>query len=360
MRLGYRSDLTQGYPLVTGEKLLIGRRWVLQTMLVLGSVVPAHAQPHSITHCTAPPGMRVPSLDPLAPNVWLVRAAEGDADATNRGLTTLGLVVKDGSRRGGQDRQRVWIVGAGPSPAAAAVLRCAVEHTAGHSVTDVVFPWPRAELTLGAAAFDGARLWAHRDVAHAMSRRCPVCTQRMRARLGDEQADLGPDPVRLPTRTVQGVTGQMGPFRWWRLERVSGTPVMVLALPAWLPSTSSTRARLITGHGLLWPAGVPDLRDATVESMLANTMKLAQITATWPAGTMVVGEQGQVSPLHATLRDHLEYWRELQAAVQRGLLEGSDGINPSLLSTPHQPTAAHRLQHELNWQRAWRLAEQKL
>jgi hypothetical protein len=278
-------------------------------------------------------------MERIAPEAWWLEGKPADTDAFNRGLTSNLLVVREGTR--------LWLVGAGPSPIAGHALRCMIEANTGQRITDVVLPWPRAELTLGASAFAGARLWAHKDVARVMQQRCATCTQRMRGRLGDAGSDLGDNPVRLPTNTVQGTSGTLGPFKWWKLERDRETPVLVLA-PRGVP--------LITTHGLLWPRQVPDMRDSSVSAMVAATRKLQRIVADGPEDLLqTLGEQGSLRLASVVVQDHLTYWLQLERAVAQGLAAGDDGVTPSPLGL--DADQAQRLQHDLNWQRAWRQAE---
>ena len=57
-------------------------------------------------------GAHAPHLEPwpsAIEGVWWVRAERGEADASNRGVVSNLLIVRDG--------RRVWAVGSGPSPA---------------------------------------------------------------------------------------------------------------------------------------------------------------------------------------------------------------------------------------------------
>ena len=87
-----------------------------------------------------------PQLQPVSPNVWRVAAARGDPVASNRGVTTQLVLVRDGAR--------LWLIGSGPTPAFGSALACAVRRTTGRAVTDIVNTRAAPELALGNVAFE--------------------------------------------------------------------------------------------------------------------------------------------------------------------------------------------------------------
>lgn len=256
----------------------------------------------------------------------------------NRGWTVNRLLVGDG--------RRLWLLGSGPSPAAARALDCQVARQLGRRVTDVVNAWAQAQGVLGNAGFARARIWAHEDVAAQMARQCPVCEARLRQRLGDAAVDLGPAPVRLPGHRLQGDSGVLGPWRWWRLWRAEGQPVTVWQVrgrPLW------------AAPGLLWGDGPPDLRDTDSRQMarvLAEVAALPQAMASahW------LPEQGGWQP-PGTLVQHRQYLQGLTQAVRERQQSGGAEAEPAP-TLPGLPDSAQRgYRHELNWQRAWRQEE---
>lgn len=318
-----------------GLGLLGALRLVLPGVLVVpvlaGLAWPVAAAPR-VPAC---PG---PALDfrPLAPGLWWVPGAPGDADADNRGQVS-NLVLAPLGRR-------VWLLGSGPTPAFGRALACQVQRRWGRPVSDLISPWPHPELVLGAAGLGPVRHWAHADVADAMAQRCPTCVGRLRLQLGPAADDLGDDPVRVPGQLLQGDQGRLGPWRWWRLSRGSGFPVTV-----WQHGQTSVRF----APGLLWGEGAPDGRDAELQVLAASSLALDHLPGALRAeGLQWLGEQGP--PAADLPQRHQRYWAALQQAVQaaqdRGDLEAAPA--PSLLQVP-----ASDPRHALNWQRAWRQLE---
>jgi hypothetical protein len=316
-----RSRLKQGIPVA-----------LCRALLGIAALLPA---PTEACGSGAPQLQAVPAV---AADVWWVRAERGDADAANRGRVSNLLIVREG--------QRVWAIGSGPSRAFGRALDCVVRRDVGHAITDVVSPWPHPELVLGAAGLPRARHWAHADVARAMRNQCARCVTRLRQRLGAAASDLGPasTAVRLPERALRGTHGQLGPFDWRRLERAPGVPVTLWQVRA---------NAVLTAHGLLWAGDVPDLRDSRVESMRAATQQLAAMAR---SATLLIGEQGE--PVGREEPDaHIAYWNALDAAVRSAQSRGDDAttVQTSLPGIDASRTAGRA--HALNWQRAWRLAE---
>jgi len=286
------------------------------------------------------PGPAV-NFETLAPGVWLVRAAPGDADASNRGFVANLLAVREGPR--------LWLLGSGPSPAFGRGLACRLRAVAGVPVSDVINPWPHPELVLGNAGFPGARRWAHADVAATMRMRCPRCEAALRERLAGAAVDLGPAPIVLPDRLLHGESGRLGPWRWWRLQRAADTPVTLWRLAA---------APLWSAPGLLWADAAPDLREAELAAMQRSTAALQQLAAADGGRARWVPEQGPVQDAGSPAR-HAAYWDALAAAIGAALERG--GLEVDVAATlPGMPDSITRdPRHALNWQRGWRELERR-
>ena len=282
-----------------------------------------------------------PHLEPwpsAGKRLWWVRAERGDADAHNRGVVSNLLIVRDG--------RRVWAVGGGPSPTFGRALGCVVEREISQAITDVISPWPHPELVLGAAGLPQARHWAHADVAQAMRRQCARCVMRLRQRLGAAATDLGPEKasVRLPERLLRGSRGQLGPLRWWRLQRAPGVPVTVWQVRG---------GRVMTAHGLLCTGDAPDLRDSRADAMRAATQPLAAIAR---GATTLMGEQGDPARLDE-VQAHMVYWSALDAAVRNAQSRGDDATTVPMTLPGVAASRTKGTARALNWQRAWRHVE---
>lgn len=278
------------------------------------------------------------ALQPLAPGLWWLPGAPGDADATNEGRVANLVVAREG--------RRVWVLGSGPTPAAGRALACELQRRWGTAVTDVISPWPRPELVLGAGGLMPARHWAHADVAEAMRQRCAGCVQRLRTQLGAAGDGLDEAAVHLPTHLLQGDAGRLGPWRWWRLHRGAGFPVTVWQF-------RETPLRI--APGLLWAPGAPDGRDADLQMLARSTDALETLPgAPRPPRPPLrwLGEQGP--PSTDLPARHRRYWVALQQAVDHaqaaGALESAPA--PAVADVP-----ADDPRHVLNWQRAWRQRE---
>jgi hypothetical protein len=298
----------------------------------------------SAGHAAPPCAADAPRLEALAPGQWWVPAQAGDADAANRGQVSNLLLVRDGAR--------LWLVGSGPSPQWARGLDCVIRQQLGRAVTDVISPWGRPELVLGAKTFvdGGARHWAHADVARELARQCPGCIARLRQRLGDARTDLGDDPLVAPTHLVRGERGRLGPWVWHRLERSSAQPLTVWRVNA-----------LSTAHGLVWATGVPDLRDSDIATLRRALQTLARLWRTAPP-RRVLGEQGPLADA-GEVQAHVRYLQALNQEVLRQQAAGADGVQTPERLPGLDAADTVRLSdfhHTLNWQRAWRQAEPPL
>jgi hypothetical protein len=355
-----------------------------------GQVYAAESLSGTLTEAAAKSTARAASACPqprrriidLGPNVWWVAGEDtepdssGDPDPHNRGLTAHLLAVRQGPR--------LWLLGAGPSPAAALALNCQLAALAGQRVTDVINPWPQATVTLGNQGFAPARWWAHTDVAAAMQRQCPHCEAQLRQRLGPAAEDLGPRPIRLPSHSFSGDSGPLGPFHWWRLWRAPGQAVTLWRLQ--VPGAAGQAQTWWMAPGLLWGDGPPDLRDASLPAVVQALETLRNLAvAPEPAeaalGTQATRTTESATSAHADrwlptqgavldgvgLRQQLQYAQGLVTAVRaRQLAAGletepaADWRGPPWVwpeGSPAWATARSPWRHALNWQRAWRQME---
>jgi hypothetical protein len=279
-------------------------------------------------------------LQALAPGLWWVPAQPGEADAVNRGQINHLLLASSGGR--------LWLIGSGPTPAFGRRLAALLRGRWGPRPLTVVSPWPHPELVLGVAGLGDALHVAHTEVAAQMARRCAGCVERLRQRLGPSADDLGAgDPFRAPTSLLTGDSGGLGPWRWWRLDRAADTTVTV-----W----QHTASGIVFAPGLLGDGGVPDGRDADIDRLARSTAALAALPGLRTVRGWI-GEQGALLPPSAA-REAAGYWNALQSAVATGLDRGDSGITPPT-TLPGIPSA-HTIHphHALNWQRAWRQAEE--
>ncbi|MBQ0958903.1 hypothetical protein KAK06_08020 [Ideonella sp. 4Y11] len=281
------------------------------------------AAPPAQAACSGPGGR----LHALGTGAWWIEAASGDSNASNRGATANLWAVRQG--------RALWLVGGAGTPVLARQATCLLREAGAGRVTDVILPWPHAELTLGAKAFEGARLWAHADTAEAMRQRCPRCVERMAQRLGVAASDLGDDPIPRPTQLLRGAQGRVGPFDWWRLQRADETAVLALR---WRGHA------LWSAHGLAWGDGPPDLRDGDA---LHLARSLDQLQAAMPGTARVLPEQGPwMAP--AQLRAQRDEMRRLVDAVDAALRRGD-----LVTDTPPPAWAGGHPRQSLNWQRTW-------
>lgn len=297
-------------------------------------------------HCPGPPVR----IERLADGLWWVPAPGSEADARNRGQVVNLLAARHG---GG-----LWLVGSGPSPAFGRALRCRLRVQTGAPVVAVINPMARAELVLGNRAFADVPVWAPRAVAEAMARQCPGCVARLRAQLGAAARDLGRSPTRLPDRRLDGRSGALGPFEWRSVDRGPGQ-----ATSLWTVTAGRTATVFTTAHGLLSGAGPPDGRDAEVERLPGLIDEL--LAAPGPSGPSAppapparrwLGDQGPLLGADALARQR-DYWRRVLAAAAEGVARGE---TLPLAPPAEDPAWSAHPVHALNWQRAWRQAEDRL
>lgn len=277
-------------------------------------------------------------LQPLAAGVWWLPGRGNEADADNRGQVSNLLLVQDGPR--------LWALGAGPTPAFGVRLRCAALRQLGRPVSDLVAPWAHPELVLGARGLAPRRHWAHQQVALAMRRSCADCSARLRRQLGAAGDDVGDLPARLPDRRLRGLHGRLGPFDWWLLSRGDDRVATL-----WRHRASG----IVTAHGLAWGDGPPDLRDAEPVTLAGSLDRAASLV---PAPARWVGEQGALMD-SAAVAAQARYLVRLAAAADAAVAAG--GVLPPAPPLDDDATAGatQRGRHQLNWQRAVRLAEDR-
>jgi len=312
--------------------------------------------PLAAASAAAPPCPGPPlTLQPLGAGAWLVPARPGDPDAANRGQVLNLVLVRDGAR--------LWALGSGPSPAFGRALDCQARRHLGGPVTDVVSPWARPELVLGAAALVAAgggdaavRHWAHASVAEAMAVQCGGCVQRLRQRLGAAASDLGADPVHLPSRRLDGDAGRLGPFGWWRLARADGRWLTVWRLP---PAADGTGGALWLAPGLLDGHGPADGRDADLAQLQRAAAQLAALAAADGPQVRFVGDQGPPLAADGAARQ-AAYGQALLAAAEAAVARGDDETAPAPAWPGLPPAWAAHPWHALNWQRAWRQVEPRV
>lgn len=308
----------------------------------LGSAAAQAAQPP----CPAPAAAI--TIEPLAPQVWLIAGSSGDSDPHNQGAISNLIAARDG--------RRLWLLGSGPTREYGRALACRLREVTGLAVTDVIAPWPRPELVLGQAGLPGTRRWAHEQVADAMTERCPRCFQRLRERVGARPVPASANLIALPDHRLSGDSGALGPWQWRLLRRSESTAITVWSLPG-----SGVR----TGHGLLWTDGPPDLRDADTPVMQASLQALetwddsrATSTARQVNNLPVrwVPEQGPVGGAQS-LTDHRQYLDALVQAATEALDRGALETDPPPALTGVSAAFTTSQRHLLNWQHVWHEAE---
>lgn len=328
-----RDSVAQGLSGSRGDGL--GAGWGLRRRLLASALVLAAASVPAAPRC-AGPALR---FEPLAPDLWLLRGAEGAPGPANRGRVANLLI--------GRDAQGLWLLGSGPSPAIGRALACQAPQALGAPLRAVVSPWARPELVMGVAGLGAVEHWAHASVAQAMASQCPQCAARLRGQLGAAGAELGPGAIRLPARRLAGESGSLGPWHWWRLPRDDQRWVTVWrwqAAPLWF------------APGLLAEDGVPDGHDADLATLQASLQRLQALAEPDGPAARWLGDRGGPQPADAPARS-AAYWQALLAAATQALLRADAETDPPP-PLPGVPAAwQQQAGHALNWQRAWRQVE---
>lgn len=362
-----RADLAQGNPSTSRRAVCRVLGWLVVSCGAQGlraeprasaRTSAAASSPSSVQAC---PGQGGAGVDPfpgpwhvVAPDVWMLPVREPapvEVTPAEPGHRHTLVAVRR--------RDRVWLVGSGPTPAFADAAACGLaQGLAGQRVTDVVNVLAQPEAVMGNAAFDGARLWALESVARDMRRRCPDCLGRLRERLGERAgASLVPSAIRWPRDLLRGRHGRLGPFRWWALQRGQAAQTLLLQHEA---------SGLWLADGWVWGTGLPDLRDADAGRMSRRMGHLAtRIAEASGSQARLLGGQGGVTGLHALDR-HRNYLDALESAVRRALVAGEPegrAVDEAAARMPAAHSAAVAAQpglHQLNWQRMWRALEDEV
>lgn len=284
--------------------------------------------------------------------MWWIPGAGGETTAENRGVVVNLLLARH--------QGRLWLLGSGPSQAFARALRCEVRRQLGQDVAEVASPYARAELVLGNAAMEGARVRAPAAVVQAMRDQCLTCVRKLETRLGAAAFDLGDAAVRLPqplnglavgtaaaSAAVVGTAaqehGRWGPFEYVVVARGSGSMASI-----W----RHRGAGVIGAWGLAWFDGAPDGVDTHPRSM---AWALDAVGHWAGAGDRVVGETGPPGTPEQVARQR-DYWRLLWQVAEAAVRRGGTWPDAALLQAgPAEWLGDPR--HLLNAQRAWRLAE---
>ncbi|MBB4841757.1 hypothetical protein HNP55_000252 [Paucibacter oligotrophus] len=324
------------------EQALSGLLLLAACVLGLGAAPPVSAQ-EAAPACAAEAASWPPLL-PVAPGLWRIAAARGEPDAGNGGLTSQLFVAEDGTAQAS-----LWLVGSGPTPAFAARLACALQARFGRLPGDVINSRATPELAMGNIAFEPARIWALPEVMALMNKRCQLCQDKLRAKLGPVAgASLLPAIIRTPTQAVQAA--ELGPFEWLNLDRGMGEHVLVLRHRA-----SAT----VLAQGLLWAGDVPDLLKSRSDLMLAALRTLQGFAG--PA--LLLGEQGEPGQAAGegpgSLAGHIDYIEQLRARVWAQLSAGRalDVQDPALALPAFAALPGYALRHPLNLQQLWKELE---
>jgi hypothetical protein len=272
----------------------------------------------------------------LGPRLHVLEAAEGEPSPANGGRVSALVAVEDGAR--------LWLVGAGPTPAVGLAVGTALRRP----VTDLVFTRAHGPLTLGAAAFPRARRWALAATAAAMARDCASCRAALAQAIGPLAATtLVPDQVRLPDHRIdpRGTSrGRLGPFEWRVLRRSEGQPALVLRV-------GGTRWWL--AQGLAWPGALPDLRGTDPAVLAASWARLHDALE---PGDRLIGERGAAGS-RVNLARHARYLQQLQHWADDALAAGRSADEALQAWPGAAPPDNQAAQHALNAQRVWRARE---
>ena len=322
---------------------------------VLWGAEPAHAAERAPP---AAPGAWQLHWQALGPDLWWLEARAEEASAANRGQVAHLLLARH--------QGRLWMVGAGPSPRFARALQGALLRRWGRGVDELALTLAQPELVMAAKGFAQARVWTSVGLDRSLRERCGSCAARWKERLGAAATDLGPEgagAVRFADRLLEGREGRWGPWVWraWQVNQRDG--LQVHGLLWW-----HAGAGVGFAPGLLWGSSPPDLRDADVRALRQAWPQWAawaeQQAASSPARARWLGQQGapvggEVWTAEAPVA---RYWQQIDEGASSQVGEGQlMAETPALdLLWPGASTPLGRLRHELNWQRVWRQAEERL
>lgn len=332
-----RSSVEQGNP------------WVLPAfrnrlcILLCGGLLTACAQRGpAAAACEGPPLQ----FEALAPGVWRVPPAGLDSDPASRGHVHNLLLASGGSAGAG-----LWLLGTGPSPAFARALQCQVQARLGLPLLAAANPLAKSELVLGNQGLRDVALWAPVVVAQAMQHQCAGCEERLRAQLGPAAVDLGRAPVQLPQHQLSGTQGRWGPFEWRLLQR---GPESTSSVWSW---TGPDGTRLIATFGLLGSEQAPpDVSDTSIVLLAEGITQLLQAAGDAPARWLP--DHGPLLQRQQLLAQQA-YWQALWLAARQGVAAGHTVLQPPVpAGDAPLPAWWQHPRHGLNWQRAWRQAEE--
>ena len=328
-----RSSVEQGKPLVQTAG------WHKVFTLLWAGLLAACAQPGPAGPACDEPAL---SFEALAPGLWRVPPAGLDTDAASRGQVHNLLLASTGSS--------LWLVGTGPSPAFARALQCQAQASLGLPLSAAMNPLAKSELVLGNQGLRGVSLWAPAAVAQAMQEQCAGCEERLRARLGPAAVDLGPAPVLLPPHRLPGSQGRWGPFEWRLLQR---GPESASSVWIW---TGPGETKLVATFGLLGSEQAPpDVSDTSILLLADGIAQLLQAAADAPA--LWLPDHGPLLERQQLLAQQA-YWQALWRAARQGVAAGHTALQaPAPPTDAPMPAWWQHPRHGLNWQRAWRQAE---
>jgi glyoxylase-like metal-dependent hydrolase (beta-lactamase superfamily II) len=217
--------------------------------------------------CATPAAHGDDTVSPVevAPGVWVVRGAAGDAEPANQGrVGNAGFIV---GPRG------VLAVDSGTSARQGRALLAAIARVTAQPVRLLVLTHVRQEAVFGAAAFQerGIPVAMHADAARLMAARCENCLKTLRRLLGDDAMALS--RVVKPDVLLEGdaMPTDIGrPVRLLHLGHSSGPGDLVV-----FDETSRT---LFAG-GLAGTGHVPDIQDGRLPQWHAALRALDALQA---------------------------------------------------------------------------------
>ncbi|RQO63486.1 hypothetical protein DBR47_02855 [Paucibacter sp. KBW04] len=316
-------------------------------LLLLLAPALAQAQADTASPCPASESAGWPQLLPVGPGLWRIAAARGEPNASNGGLTSQLFVAQDAKAP-----ESLWLVGSGPTPAFGARLACALQTQFQRLPSELINSRATPELAMGNIAFEPARIWALPEVMALMNKRCQMCQDKLRAKLGPVVgASLLPETIRTPKQAVQAP--ELGPFDWLNLDRGMGEHVLVLR-----HRDSGT----VLAQGLVWVGDVPDLQKSRSDLFLLALRSLQKFAGS----ARLLGEQGEAEQNAAgqtgSLARHIAYIEALRAKVWAQLQAGQalDVQDPRLALPEFAALPSYALRHPLNLQHLWKELEPQL
>lgn len=249
----------------------------------------------------------VPAAVEVAPGVFMVQGARGEADPANLGrIGNAGFIVGESG---------VIAVDSGTSYRQGAALLEAIGRVTTKPVRLVLITHARQEFLFGAMAYRerGIPVHMHRKAALLMASRCENCLKNLRRTLGEEE--MRGTAVLKPDREFE---------EGHRLEDI-GRPVRVLYYghssgPGDIAVLDVQTGALFAG-GLLDNQRIPDVQDSDPDAWRKALAGLRQIGA----GTVVPGH-GPAAPAPAVIGAVERYLAQLEAKVLE-LLRGGVALS---------------------------------